>query len=224
MAGDWLKMEISTPDKPEVLAITAQLGWDDPDTTVGKLFRVWRWFDQQTVEGNAAGVTAALLDRIVCVSGFAQAMANVGWLVITADGISLPNFDRHNGETAKQRAQTAKRVAKHKTNGKGNGASVSDSVTAALPREDKREDKESSRATRLPDDWEPSPEDIQFCIQNRPDLEVAITATKFKNHWLSKSGKDATKRNWALTWQNWVLGERPGPNKSVLNKPRGLVL
>ena len=34
MAGDWLKMECSTPDKPEVLAITAHMGWDDPDLTV----------------------------------------------------------------------------------------------------------------------------------------------------------------------------------------------
>lgn len=134
MAGDWLKMECSTPEKPEVLAITLKLGWDDPDMTVGKLFKLWRWFDQHTEEGNAANVTPALLDRIIGVTGFVEAVESVGWLTINDDGISLPNFDRHTGKTAKTRALTAKRVALHKGN--------AENVTCALPREEKRrEDK-----------------------------------------------------------------------------------
>lgn len=114
MAGPWLKMECATPDKPEVLAITAALGWDDPDLTVGKLFKLWRWFDQQTVDGNAKSVTPALLDRVVGVTGFVEAVASVGWLSVSSDGICLSNFDLHNGATAKARAETARRVAKHK--------------------------------------------------------------------------------------------------------------
>lgn len=142
MAGDWIKFEVSTPEKQEVLAITVAMGWDDPDLTVGKLLRVWRWFDQQTVEGNAPGVSAALLDRIAGVSGFAKAMADVGWLIIEESGISLPNFGRHNGKTAKERALTAKRVAAHKAkaNGEGNAASVSE----ALPREREEKIKENN--------------------------------------------------------------------------------
>jgi hypothetical protein len=146
MAG-WIKFEADTPEKPEVLAMTVSLGWDDPDLTVGKLLRVWRWFDQQTLEGNAQGVTAALLDRIVGVTGFASAMAKVGWLIVTDDGISLPNFERHNGETAKSRALTAKRVSKHKGNAKGNASSVSGSLESELPRKEKnREDKKQNTA------------------------------------------------------------------------------
>lgn len=136
MAGDWLKFEVNTPEKPEVLAITIEMGWDDPDLTVGKLLRVWRWFDQHTQEGNAANVTPALLDRVIGVTGFCQAMVNVGWLSINDDGVSLPNFDRHNGSTAKKRVMTAKRVAKHKANAKGNAEGNAASVTTALPRED----------------------------------------------------------------------------------------
>lgn len=114
MAGDWLKMDSSTPEKPEVLAITSRMGWDDPDMTVGKLFRVWRWFDQHTTDGNAKGVTSALLDRIAGVAGFAQAMQAEGWLIVSDAGLSLPKFDRHNGATAKARVETARRVAKHR--------------------------------------------------------------------------------------------------------------
>jgi len=121
MAGDWIKMEATTPDKPEVLAIAARMGWSDPDYAVGKLFRVWRWFDQQTIDGNAKDVTPALLDCLIGTQGFAEAMASVGWLTIRSDGIQLPGFDKHCGNTAKNRAETAKRVASHRAK-KGDAA------------------------------------------------------------------------------------------------------
>lgn len=156
MAGDWLKMESSTPEKAEVMAITARLGWEDTDLTVGKLFRLWRWFDQQTVDGNARSVTSALLDRVIGVTGFCAAVAEVGWLDITESGISLPKFDRHNGTTAKSRALTSKRVQKHKGNAdgngvgnaKGNGVCVTSALTAALPREEKRREEEKTKESR----------------------------------------------------------------------------
>jgi hypothetical protein len=145
VAGDWLKMEASTPEKEEVLAITSRLGWDDADLTVGKLFRLWRWFDQHTVNGNAARVTPALLDRIVGVTGFCDAVREVGWLQVDDSGITLPKFDRHNGKSAKSRALTAKRVAKHKAGGdEGNDDGNAASVSGALPREEKREEKKGS--------------------------------------------------------------------------------
>lgn len=147
MAGEWLKMECATPDKPEVLALTVRMGWDDPDLTVGKLFRLWRWFDQQTTDGNARGVTPALLDRQVGVTGFIQAVSAVGWLTIEADGITLINFDRHNGKTAKERALTAKRVAAHKANASGNGEGNAPTVSAPLPREEKKREEKKEEKT-----------------------------------------------------------------------------
>jgi hypothetical protein len=150
MAGEWIKFEANTPEKPEVFAITIAMGWEDPDLTVGKLMKVWRWFDQHTIDGNASGVTLALLDRLIGVSGLAQALVNVGWLTANDAGLVLPNFERHNGKTAKDRALTAKRVAKHKAategnqpaNAKGNGASVS----SALPKEEKNRSKRTNEA------------------------------------------------------------------------------
>jgi hypothetical protein len=153
MAGEWLKMESSTPDKPEVFAITAKMGWDDPDLTVGKLFRVWRWFDQQTVNGNAVGVTYALLDRIAGATGFAQAMIEVAWLAMSENGLSLPNFEKHNGATAKGRAQTAKRVANYRADAPSNANSNAPNVTEALAREEKRREeknKENKKQNKKP--------------------------------------------------------------------------
>ncbi|MES2323256.1 MAG: hypothetical protein V4633_13410 [Pseudomonadota bacterium] len=147
MANEWLKLEASTPDKPEVFAITTAMGWDDPDLTVGKLFRVWRWFDQHTINGNAPGVTPALLDRIAGVTGFAQCMANERWLVISDAGISLPNFEKHNGATAKSRAQTAKRVANHRADAPCNADGNAATVTPALAREEKRRKEKTTPKT-----------------------------------------------------------------------------
>lgn len=149
MAGEWIKFDNSLPEKPETLAITAKMGWDDPDLTVGKLMRLFRWFDQHTTDGNAVGVTPTLLDRVLGVTGFTECVATVGWIVVTEDGISLANFDKHNGATAKSRAQGAKRAATHRgnasSNASSNGGSNADGVTKPSPREEKRrEDKDNT--------------------------------------------------------------------------------
>lgn len=141
MAGEWIKFECSLPEKPETLAIAAAMGWTDPDLAVGKLMRLFRWFDQQTVDGNAARVTPALLDQVLGVTGLTLAVASVGWLTVSEGGVSLAKFDRHNGESAKQRAQTAKRVAKHKGNAKANDEGNAAGVSSALPREEKRREE-----------------------------------------------------------------------------------
>ena len=223
MAGEWLKFEANTPEKSEVFSITVAMGWTDPDLTVGKLLKVWRWFDQQTIDGNAPNVTLALLDHISGVSGFAQAMCNVHWLVLDGDGLHLPNFERHNGQTAKDRCLTAKRVAKHKTNGKGNA----DGVTSPLPREEKRREEEekkepkskaeSSRASRLPADWHPTDAEVEFCKTERPDLRPSIVATRFFDYWIAQPGVKGRKVDWPATWRNWVRNEKlqPGPRASA---------
>lgn len=144
MAGDWLKMELELSDKPEVHYIANALNLD-PDAVVGKLFRVWCWFNKHTVDGNALGVTYALVDRVTSVTGFGEAMAFAGWLEQRDKMLHMPNFNYHTSESAKKRALNAKRQAGHreKSNANRNGESNAVSVTDALPREEKRRDKEA---------------------------------------------------------------------------------
>lgn len=138
MAGDWIKFELATPDKPEVWAIAASLSID-PDAVVGKLMRVWGWFDQQTENGNAPSVSKMLLDRLVGVTGFCKAVIDAGWMLDDGSTLTLPHFDRHNGKTAKNRALTAKRVAGHKAKSNAEG---NEKVTQApLPKEEKRREE-----------------------------------------------------------------------------------
>lgn len=160
MAGNWIKFDTSTSDKPEVWAIAESLGID-PDAVVGKLLRVWAWFDDQTEKGNAPIVTRALLDRKVGVTGFVTAMVAAGWMVETDGLLTLPNFDRHNGQTAKNRVLTAKRVATHKKgNAEGNAKGNAAIVTGALPKEDKSrsEKKITHTHTATPESIQPPDE------------------------------------------------------------------
>tara|TARA_Y100000310_G_scaffold312646_2_gene360151 strand:- start:247 stop:930 length:684 start_codon:yes stop_codon:yes gene_type:complete len=115
MAGDWIKIENVTPDKPEVYRIAEALNMD-ADSALGKLVRIWVWADQQTYDGHAASVTKTLLDRVAGVTGFANAMEKVGWLNAHEGIFTFPNFDRHNGDTAKTRALSTKRKQKQRQN------------------------------------------------------------------------------------------------------------
>lgn len=49
---------------------------------------------------------------------------------------------------------------------------------------------------------------------------VRAIASKFKNHWIAKSGKDATKVDWKATWENWcdsgiTQTEHPAPKSGA---------
>lgn len=130
MAGDWIKVEAVTPDKPEVHAMAEELGVA-PEEVLGRLFRVWIWADQHTLSGDALSVTDALLDSVARVTGFAKAMRNVGWLRGVGK-VNFPNFERHNGKTAKNRALAKDRMKRHRD---------ADSVTVPSPEKRREEGK-----------------------------------------------------------------------------------
>ena len=212
MAGDWIKFELATMDKPEVCQI-ADLADIDQDAVVGKLMRVWAWFDQQTEKGNAPSVSKKLLDRSVGVTGFCEHMKSVGWME-EADGmISLPHFERHNGKTGKNRALTAKRVSNHKS--KGNAGSV----TSALPKEEKRrEDQHNTLPASEPEfvdpnlptemtlDWVPD-ENLLKNYALRMALPVALFTTEaigaFVCHYTA-SGRAETQKAWVSLLVKWI--------------------
>jgi hypothetical protein len=211
MAGDWIKFELTTLDKPEVCQI-ADMANIDPDAAVGKLMRVWGWFDQQTENGNAPSVSKKLLDRMVGVTGFCEHMKSVGWMSETEGVISLPHFERHNGKTAKNRLLTAKRVANHKSaNAKGNAPIVS----AALPKEDLEKNKEPlpARDPRMPSEmsltWKPDPVMLKtYALHQSLALESFTDAVvkAFTGHYEPK-GQVNTEAEWVSMLVKWVRND-----------------
>jgi len=134
MAGEWIKIEHVMPDKPEIDELARALKIDH-DAVVGKLVRLWIWADQQTIDGKAVKVSDSFLDRLTNCPGFAGGLLQVGWLASRNGRLSLPNFDRHNGQTAKSRALTKDRVKRHRND---------PSVTSAHERESEKENSGSS--------------------------------------------------------------------------------
>lgn len=148
MASNWIKVEVITPDKPEIFQISEILNID-PDSVLGKLVRLWVWADQQTLDGNAGSVTKSAIDRIAFITGFADALISVGWLVRSEDGLVFPNFERHNGESSKKRALTNRRVAKHR---KSETPKVTQpALQKALPEEEEEEEVKRSLLARAGD-------------------------------------------------------------------------
>lgn len=139
MASSWIKVEVITPDKPEIFQIAEILNID-PDAVLGKLVRIWAWADQQTVDGNAGSVTKGVLDRIAFITGFADALIAVGWLAYDGNKLVLPNFERHNGESSKKRALTNRRVAAHRKN--ETQKVTQSALQKELPEEEEEEEEE----------------------------------------------------------------------------------
>jgi len=63
----------------------------------------------------------------------------------------------------------------------------------------------SDRGSRLPDTWRLPRPYGQWALETFDVSAETVRATgvEFANHWISKPGKDAVKRDWFRTWQKW---------------------
>lgn len=70
--------------------------------------------------------------------------------------------------------------------------------------------------TRLPDDFMPSPEMVEWFRENCPRVDGRTEHAKFCDYWLAKPGKDGRKLDWVATWRNWMRNaeERYTPRPS----------
>lgn len=76
-----------------------------------------------------------------------------------------------------------------------------------------------SRGTRLPADWVASEDQIAFCKTDRPDLNPAAVADRFRDFWIAQPGTKGVKLNWDATWRNWVRNEKAGGGTKAAAKP-----
>ena len=112
----------------------------------------------------------------------------------------------------------------HSINGRSNGRSIPVERKSNHPDTDTDSDSDSDseeektrknleacvpptpkkRATRLPEDWAPTPDQIAWARSERKDINPATEASKFRDYWIAKAGRDASKMDWDATWRNWV--------------------
>jgi hypothetical protein len=111
VAGEWIKMRSDLHDDPAVFRIASILKIDK-FSVVGRLHTFWSWIDRHSVDGHVDGAASSDVDEIVRLDGFADALLQVRWLQADDDGLSIPRFERHNGDSAKNRTLKNQRQAR----------------------------------------------------------------------------------------------------------------
>ena len=105
---NWIKIETSTPEKPEVMAV-ARILKVHPYHALGLVVRFWIWCDMNVSDGYIRHTTTLDIDMMVKQEGFAQAMIDVGWIITDSEGVYVPNHDRHMDKSAKNRSLKSER-------------------------------------------------------------------------------------------------------------------
>lgn len=199
MAGDWIKMRCMLDTDPAVYEMAAILGIGELDV-VGRLWKVWSWADQHSVDGNAVRVTGVTLDRLTATPGFTNAMREVGWLAGEDHALTFPSFARHNGQTAKQRALTSERVAKFR-----NAKPATEVTDPSLPEKNKEEESVSAGPTLeqvIAAGWNAGiPKEV--CCAYHDDREGA--------GWLDGKGRRVSSMPHDLSgfWRKWQSNRSP---------------
>lgn len=63
------------------------------------------------------------------------------------------------------------------------------------------------RGSRLPDPFPMNDEMRRWAATDTPGLDIEFHHKQFCRYWWGKSGRDAVKANWELTWQKWMAKE-----------------
>lgn len=61
------------------------------------------------------------------------------------------------------------------------------------------------RGTRLPEDWMPRQDTIDWAKANHPNVNLRAEHEKFMNHWPAQPGQKGVKLDWDRTWRNWII-------------------
>ena len=208
MAGDWIKLQHATPDKPEIGQMADLLNLDI-DSVVGKCLRLWIWADQQSADGYALSVTRAQLDRITYCPGFADALQKVGWLDGESGQFSMPNYTRHNGQTAKKRALSQDRMQRKR---------YARSVTKSEP--EKRREEKSISNTNTKRFVPPTVEQVrEYCDARGNRIDPAAFVDHYTaNGWMRGKNKLKDWKAAVRTWEKNQNGNRTGTNRTTYGR------
>src|SRR5574341_1404655 len=190
----WIKMRTDLRNHPKVVRMASALKADRL-RVVGGLYAVWGIFDTHSEDGRLEGYTLAAIDEDLGWKGFAAAMESVCWLIETAEGIQVPEFDEHNGASAKRRAQDTKlkkgnRSGYKTSNGSWiqaghlSGSDADNSRTREREEKEKKEYIPPKPPTGVPAAAPPDP-DLAGKILKAKDLEAEGIPAKAAADWLA---------------------------------------
>ncbi len=99
----------------------------------------------------------------------------------------------------------------------GTGKQDSDVITSKEDLNVIGKKEKTARASRLPADWVLPKHFGEWAVKEKPLLsadDIRKIGENFKDHWISSSGKNATKLDWFAAWRIWVRKEPDSPRKN----------
>lgn len=205
------------------------------------------WIDEQTEDGKTHLLPGELDDEMGW-EGLASALISIGWAAQDEEGrVVALEFDKHSGETAKKRAEAARRKglqrARDEAMGQMSHSMSQKSVTESVTRiEEKRieEDKPySERHTEYTPDTSGEPpegargvpaiEEVMTVMQAMPranlkGAKLRECAEKWLDTMRSAGWRDSKNRivhDWAANARNWARGYAETEARGAARKAAG---
>jgi hypothetical protein len=210
MAGDWIKVEHATLDKPEVLRMAELLGINRNEM-LGVLLNYFVWLDRNCSNGYVTHMSRKSIDSVLHMDGLSACLIDVGWIEIDEKSgtLTVKNWARHNGTPAKTRALTKDRVATHRSRN-----SNAQSVT--------REEKRRGTTSSLRSEVVGAPTKSAAVLQSPTDEHRLAAKAKGIDcdaewqryvDWLAANGK--VHRDRAAGFRNWLSRANAPPLRAV---------
>ena len=128
----WIKVQSTLPESPKVFRLARLLGVSRMEA-LGYAVRWFCWLDSHCADG-ATELQEEDVDALIGTSGITRAFCALGWAFLDENGyVFVQEYEKHNGESAKKRAETQSRVAAHRERLAEKDSCNAKSVTLALP-------------------------------------------------------------------------------------------
>ena len=128
----WIKVQVTLPESPKIFRLARLLGVGRM-AALGYAVRWFCWLDTHCVNGSTE-LTEGDVDALIGRSGITRAFCELEWASVDAEGYVLVlDFDKHNGKSSKQRAESQRRMAEMRERQAEKDSCYAESVTSASP-------------------------------------------------------------------------------------------
>ena len=112
MAGEWIPIDITAPDKPKMQELVDLTG-EPIEVVFFRMFRLWGWMSLNSDDGTVRTTPGRLGRTCGGDERFWQAVETVGWIVFAKDGTAeIPGWGRRFSQSAKARALHLERAGR----------------------------------------------------------------------------------------------------------------